>query len=344
MRLLASPYSLLARTANNAIKLNGYDWTTLFPDTGNPATGTIPGVKIAAGSLSAAQLTNGAVTAAQLATNSVTAAAIAPNTITASQIALNTITADQMAVPLSMSGNLGISIFSGIFGTVGVISATNTAVPGGSGFTSTSGGIGIKAGGTYAFEAFSQSGNSAYIAEPSYAGEFYGNVTVHGTLSKSGGSFKIDHPLDPANKTLSHSFVESPDMKNIYDGVATLSANGDAVVTLPDWFGALNKDFRYQLTAIGAPGPNLYIAEEVTTNHFKIAGGAANGKVSWQVTGIRHDAWANANRIPVEEWKPAAERGSYLTPEVFGQGPDKSVRLARHPEPKRPQPSDQPAK
>jgi hypothetical protein len=74
---------------------------------------------------------------------------------------------------------------------------------------------------------------------------------------------KIDHPLDPANKYLSHSFVESPDMKNVYDGVVVLDYNGEAVIDLPDWFAALNKDFRYQLTAIGAPGPNLYIAEEI---------------------------------------------------------------------------------
>ena len=52
-----------------------------------------------------------------------------------------------------------------------------------------------------------------------YAGMFDGNVDVNGTLTKDAGSFKIDHPLDPANKYLSHSFVESPDMKNIYDGV-----------------------------------------------------------------------------------------------------------------------------
>ena len=48
-----------------------------------------------------------------------------------------------------------------------------------------------------------------------------GNVDVIGTLSKGGGSFKIDHPLDPANKYLYHSFVESPDMKNMYDGNVT---------------------------------------------------------------------------------------------------------------------------
>jgi len=42
-------------------------------------------------------------------------------------------------------------------------------------------------------------------------------------------------------------------MKNIYDGVTVLDENGEAEITLPDWFSALNKDFSYQLTAIGAP-------------------------------------------------------------------------------------------
>jgi trimeric autotransporter adhesin len=145
------------------------------------------------------------------------------------------------------------------------------------------------------------------------------NVDVLGTLTKPAGSFKIDHPLDPANKYLYHSFVESPDMKNIYDGVAELDASGEAVIALPDWFQALNRDFRYQLTPIGAPGPNLYIAEEVANNQFKIAGGTPGSKVSWQVTGIRQDAYANAHRIPLEVEKAPADRGRYLYPEVIGQ-------------------------
>jgi len=150
-------------------------------------------------------------------------------------------------------------------------------------------------------------------------------LSVHGTLSKSAGSFKIDHPLDPANKYLYHSFVESPDMKNIYDGVTVLDGNGEAQVEMPAWFQALNQDFRYQLTAIGGPGPNLYIAEEVSGNHFKIAGGAAGLKVSWQVTGVRHDAYANAHRIPVEEDKPAALQGTYLHPVEHGQPAEKGI-------------------
>jgi hypothetical protein len=54
-------------------------------------------------------------------------------------------------------------------------------------------------------------------------------------------------------------------------------------------------------------------------NHFKIAGGTAGARVSWQVTGVRQDAWANAHRVQVEEEKPMGERGTYLHPELFGQ-------------------------
>ncbi len=146
-----------------------------------------------------------------------------------------------------------------------------------------------------------------------------GNLNVGGNLAKAGGSFKIDHPLDPANKYLSHSFVESPDMMNIYNGVVTLDKRGEAWVQMPDYFEALNADFRYQLTAIGSPGPKLYIAQKVSGNRFKIAGGKHGMEVSWQVTGVRHDAWANEHRIPVEEVKQGEERGTYLHPELFNK-------------------------
>jgi hypothetical protein len=169
------------------------------------------------------------------------------------------------------------------------------------------------------------------LSQNGVAGLFSGNVSITGSLSKAGGSFKIDDPIDPANKYLYHSFVESPDMKNVYDGVVTLDALGEAVVQLPDWFGALNRDFRYQLTCIGAFAP-VYIAEEVTENHFKIAGGKPGMKVSWMVTGIRQDAWANAHRIPVEVEKPAQEQGYYIHPELFGQPAQKSIEWAERPQ------------
>ncbi|HEY0701620.1 MAG TPA: hypothetical protein VGD60_02535 [Candidatus Acidoferrales bacterium] len=157
-----------------------------------------------------------------------------------------------------------------------------------------------------------------------------GNVSIAGNLSKSSGTFKIDDPIDPAGKYLSHSFVESPDMMNIYNGTVVLDAKGEAVITMPDWFDALNRSFQYQLTAIGAPGPGIYVAEKVRDNHFKIAGGTPGLEISWQVTGVRHDAYAVAHPTPVEEVKPAKEQGHYIHPELFGAGPDKAVSAVRH--------------
>jgi hypothetical protein len=162
------------------------------------------------------------------------------------------------------------------------------------------------------------------------AGKFVGNVDVTGTLSKGAGSFKIDHPLDPENKYLYHSFVESPEMMNIYNGNVTTDENGDATVTLPEWFESLNKDFRYQLTVIGQFAQAI-VASEVIDHHFAIKTSAANVKVSWQVTGVRQDAYAKAHRIKVEEDKPERERGYYLHPEVFNQPEEKSVEWARQP-------------
>jgi trimeric autotransporter adhesin len=143
------------------------------------------------------------------------------------------------------------------------------------------------------------------------------NVDVLGTLSKGGGSFKIDHPLDPANKYLYHSFVESPDMKNMYDGNITTDDAGLASVTLPNWFETLNRDFRYQLTVIGQFAQAI-VASEISGNQFSIRTDKPNVKVSWQVTGTRQDAFANAHRIEVEVEKAPADRGHYLYPELVG--------------------------
>ncbi|HSN75945.1 MAG TPA: hypothetical protein VL334_12795 [Anaerolineae bacterium] len=163
-----------------------------------------------------------------------------------------------------------------------------------------------------------------------YAGSFNGRVAVIGTLSKGGGSFKIDHPLDPANKYLSHSFVESPDMMNIYNGNVTTGADGYATVILPDWFEALNRDFRYQLTVIGQFAQAM-VAEEIKDNQFRIQTDQPGVKVSWQVTGIRHDPFAEAYRILVEEEKTGDERGRYLYPDVYGKTVQESIWYASSP-------------
>jgi hypothetical protein len=147
-----------------------------------------------------------------------------------------------------------------------------------------------------------------------------GELSVTGALSKGGGTFVIDHPLDPENKLLFHSFVESPDAKNMYDGIVTLNAQGEARVTLPWYFKALNVEYRYLATPIGNPSPNLYIKKEVGHNTFTIAGGVPGTRVSWQITGIRQDPYILANPINVEVEKgpdQLVEKGEYLFPELY---------------------------
>src|SRR5579863_5210078 len=153
--------------------------------------------------------------------------------------------AGEDGVGVSASGNFGVyanGIAAGVYG----VSTTSTGVIGtstsyigvyGSGATgvngvSTSGGNGVSGVSTsgpgvyaqsdtgWAVDAYGTENATGVLAGSAsgYAAWFNGNVDVDGNLSKAGGSFKIDHPLDPSNKYLYHSFVESPDMKNIYDG------------------------------------------------------------------------------------------------------------------------------
>jgi len=163
-----------------------------------------------------------------------------------------------------------------------------------------------------------------------YAGNFEGDINVSGTVYAGTKDFRIDHPTDPANKYLLHASVESSEMMNIYSGNATLDGAGEAVVQLPAWFEAVNGDFRYQLTSIGAPDPGLYIAQEISGNRFKIAGGSAGSKVSWQVTGVRHDAYAKANPLIVEQEKSAWQRGYYIHPELYGAPKSQGIGRARY--------------
>jgi hypothetical protein len=210
-------------------------------------------------------------------------------------------------------------------GIEGNATDTSQADYGVAGFESGPGGDGIYGAGDIGVEGVAGSGGSGV------AGSFMGDVNITGNLSKGGGSFKIDHPLDPANKYLYHSFVESPDMMNIYNGNVTTDGSGIAVVTLPDYFEVLNRDFRYQLTVIGQFAQAI-VAKEIEQRHFTIQTDKPGVKVSWQVTGIRKDAWANAHRIPVEEEKSVTERGYYLHPTLYGAPEERGIAWARHPD------------
>jgi len=160
-----------------------------------------------------------------------------------------------------------------------------------------------------------------------WSGYFQGSVNVVGTLYKSSGAFRIDNPIDPAHSYLQHSFVESPDMKNVYDGVITTNGKGFATVKLPGWFQALNRDFRYQLTILGhSPwGTEARVWDEVAHNRFTIRTNKPNVKVSWQVTGIRKDAYANAHRIQTVVPKTRSADSKYVHPELYGKPLSKSV-------------------
>jgi hypothetical protein len=71
------------------------------------------------------------------------------------------------------------------------------------------------------------------------------------------------------------------------------------------------------------------VAEEIKGNRFIVKTSAPNVKVSWQVTGIRHDAYANKHRIAVEEQKLEKERGMFLHPDAFNQPEEKGVEFVR---------------
>jgi hypothetical protein len=213
----------------------------------------------------------------------------------------------------------GTHIGAGVFGQ-GVIGVLGTVLP----YDIFGDGFGVVGVGWMGVSG--RGGYAGVIGEGGqYAGKFNGDVLVTGTLTKGRAYFKIDHPLDPENKYLYHSAVESPDMLNIYNGNTTTDVDGDATIKLPDYFEALNQDFRYQLTVIGQFAQAI-VAEEIRTNQFMIKTDKPNVRVSWQVTGVRKDPFANLRRIVIEEETPADERGLYLHPEAHGKPESQGIR------------------
>jgi hypothetical protein len=130
-----------------------------------------------------------------------------------------------------------------------------------------------------------------------------GFLTINGGLQVNGPKmFRIDHPLDPTNKYLFHSCIESPDMMNVYNGNIVTDEKGYATIKLPDYFEALNSDFRYQLTCIGTFAQSR-VAKKIENNQFVIQTDKPRVEVSWQVTGIRKDPAALNSGYAVEAMK-----------------------------------------
>ena len=165
------------------------------------------------------------------------------------------------------------------------------------------------------------------------AGYFMGSVHVNGTFTASDKQFLIDHPLDPANRSLAHACVESSERLTTYSGNVFLDMFGEAIVELPAWFTVLNTDFRYQLTPVGAAAPSLHVSAEVYELEdgaaFEIAGGPPDIKVSWTITAVRNDAYARTHPLEVEQDKPDFQRGYYHNPEAYDIGADRSIVRAK---------------
>ena len=160
-----------------------------------------------------------------------------------------------------------------------------------------------------------------------WGGFFYGDINVTGTVYGAAKSWRMDHPSDPANKFLQHTCIESPDMINFYDGVATTDANCFATVQLPSYFDAINRDFRYQLTSIGAFAQAI-VSSEIQNNQFVIQTNQPNTKVSWQVTGVRDDAYSRLHPVQAEVDKSERLKGRYMHPELYGQ--PREAGLVKH--------------
>lgn len=159
-------------------------------------------------------------------------------------------------------------------------------------------------------------GPTVLTTSPSLSNPLFinGALTVQGNLTSNGTKhFQIDDPLDPANKYLTHASVESSEMLDVYSGNATTDGRGFATVKLPDYFQALNRDFRYQLSTMGQFA-QATVTKEIAGNQFTIQTDKPGVRVSWQVTGVRQDAYARTHPMQVESEKPERERARYSQP------------------------------
>jgi len=155
----------------------------------------------------------------------------------------------------------------------------------------------------------------------------YGLYAIGDVGATGNKNFVIDHPLDPENKILKHTSIESPEVLNMYRGNIVLDNLGEAAVQLPDYFMAININFSYDLTPIGQKAPDLYIKNEINEEgEFEISGGNPGQKVSWVVYAERNDLYMRQDGIRVVEVeKDESEKGKYLMPELYNQPPEKGI-------------------
>jgi hypothetical protein len=137
-------------------------------------------------------------------------------------------------------------------------------------------------------------------------------------------AFLIDHPLRPAEAFLAHFSMEGPEPYNIYRGSVVTDDEGKAVVRLPDYFEAANKDFHYQLTTVG-PNTQAWIIQKIQNNTFIIGTNQPRVEVFWTVTAVRNDPYARHFMLPAEIEKQGDMRGRYLLPELYNAPEDARI-------------------
>lgn len=203
----------------------------------------------------------------------------------------------------------------------GRLGQPSTGAQGVSSATNGTGVMGRADTGALAFGVWGRSTNG-------WAGYFSGDVQVTGTLGSTAAGFLVDHPQDPTGQLLGQAYVASHEMLSTYSGNVTTDADGRATVSLPGYVSALNEDFRYQLTVMGGFAQAI-IAQKVRDGRFTIRTSEPGVEVSWQVTGVRADAYARAHPFRAERAKKGALAGRMLRPDLHGRAASLDVTAPR---------------
>jgi len=181
----------------------------------------------------------------------------------------------------------------------------------------------FSAGGTQRMYILSDGNVGIGDATPGSTLAVTGNLSISGNLAKGSGTFTIDNPENPYDEILQHSFFESPEMRNAYIGIGSTTeainystdygwnyssiviSDKEVKVTLPEWFKKLNfrnnnyNEFTGQITGRnGFCGDNFINFSEIEDNYFKVKT-ELDCEFSWIIHAVRHDEFAENNRIQV---------------------------------------------